>query len=115
MSSCCPVSPGRPAQLDAALLVNPHDPDDMADALDAALRMDPEERQERWQALWRAIEHASPLGWGRSFLAALLRTVLVADEPATRPRLRAERSAEGIGMVRRTPPLPASPTSRQIN
>jgi trehalose 6-phosphate synthase len=106
---------GAARQLDAALLVNPHDPDDMADALDAALRMNSEERQERWQALWRSIEHASPLGWGRSFLAALLRAVLVADEPAARPRLRAERGAEGISLVRRAPPVPASPTPRQIN
>jgi trehalose 6-phosphate synthase len=106
---------GAARQLDAALLVNPHDPDDMADALDTALRMNPEERQERWQSLWRSIEHASPLGWGRSFLAALLRTVLVADQPTSRPRLRAERGAESISLVRRTPPVPATPTPRQIN
>src|SRR6185437_14107485 len=106
---------GAARQLDAALLVNPHDSDDVADSLDAALRMNLDERQERWQALWRAIEHASPLGWGRSFLAALLRTVLVADQPEARPRLRAERSAEGIGMVRRAPPVPPPPTPRQIN
>jgi hypothetical protein len=64
---------GAARQLEAALLVNPHDPDAMADALDGALRMGLEERQARWRALWAAIEHRSPLVWGRSFMAALLR------------------------------------------
>jgi trehalose 6-phosphate synthase len=64
---------GAARQLEAALLVNPHDPDAMADALDSALRMGLEERQARWRALWAAIEHRSPLVWGRSFVAALMR------------------------------------------
>jgi trehalose 6-phosphate synthase len=64
---------GAAQQLDAALLVNPHDADAMADALATALTMSLAERQERWRALWGAIEHRSPLGWGRMFLAQLLR------------------------------------------
>jgi trehalose 6-phosphate synthase len=64
---------GAARQLEAALLVNPHDPDAMADALDQALRMGLAERQARWRALWEAIEHRSPVVWGRSFVAALLR------------------------------------------
>ncbi len=115
---------GAARQLDSALLVNPHDPDDMADALDSALRMNLAERQERWRSLWDAIAPASPLGWGRSFLAALLRSVLAADEPqAARGRLRLARNAEGITMSRHAPlelpragaAGPARPTSRQIN
>ncbi|HTW27319.1 MAG TPA: trehalose-6-phosphate synthase [Acetobacteraceae bacterium] len=64
---------GAARQLTAALLVNPHDPDEIAEALDRALHMPLAERQDRWQAMWQAIEGASPIGWGRSFVAALLR------------------------------------------
>jgi len=64
---------GAARQLEAALLVNPRDADAIADALDAALRMDLGERQARWRALWAAIENRSPVVWGRSFVASLLR------------------------------------------
>jgi trehalose 6-phosphate synthase len=88
---------GAARQLEAAVLVNPHDADAMADALDTALSMSLEERQARWRALWSAIEHRSPLVWGRSFVAALLRAaalrpveppVLVLPPPAARPPAR---------------------------
>jgi len=75
---------GAAQQLDAAVLVNPHDPDSLADALDTALSMRLEERQERWQALWLAIEDRSPLGWGRNFVASLLRASTQPARP-TRP------------------------------
>ncbi len=64
---------GAARQLSAALIVNPHDPDELADALDTALRMSLVERQERWQTCWRAIDGATPAQWGRTFLATLLR------------------------------------------
>ena len=64
---------GASRQLGAALIVNPHDPDELADALDSALRMSLAERQERWQACWRAIDGGAPVLWGRTFLATLLR------------------------------------------
>jgi trehalose 6-phosphate synthase len=64
---------GAARQLSAALLVNPHDADEMADALDTGLRMSLSERQERWQACWHAIDGATPAQWGRNFLATLLR------------------------------------------
>ena len=107
---------GAAAQLDAALLVNPHDPDDMADALDAALEC-------RWPSggtlagAWAAIEHASPVGWGRSFLAALLRTVLVADEPATRPRAarRAKRGGHRHGPPHAAPARLADVAADQLS
>ena len=96
---------GAARQLEAALLVNPHDPDAMADALDGALRMGLEERQARWRALWAVIEHRSPLVWGRSFVAALLRTAalhaakapLAVLPPASeRPRAPARLSLERV-------------------
>jgi trehalose 6-phosphate synthase len=64
---------GAARQLSAALLVNPHDADELADALDRGLRMSLSERQERWQACWRAIDGTTPAQWGRNFLATLLR------------------------------------------
>jgi trehalose 6-phosphate synthase len=87
---------GAARQLEAALLVNPHDPDALADTLDAALRMGLDERQARWRAMWSAIEHRSPLVWGRSFVAALLRaTQTPLPHPGvsvlTLDRARAER------------------------
>jgi trehalose 6-phosphate synthase len=88
---------GAARQLEAALLVNPNDIDDLADALDQALRMDLAERQQRWQQLWRAIADTSPLGWGRSFLAALLRTALVADPSAAAERRPARVGRTGPG------------------
>lgn len=67
---------GAAEQLGAALQVNPYDTDQMADMLDQALTMPLRERLERWQACWDAIEGHSALGWGRSFVAALLRASL---------------------------------------
>ena len=64
---------GAAEQLDSALLVNPYDADEMADALDQALTMSLAERQARWQQGWDAIKDTSALGWGRTFVAALLR------------------------------------------
>ena len=64
---------GAASQLVSALLVNPHDPDELAEAMDRALSMPLNERQERWQASWKMIEAATPIGWGRSFLSSLMR------------------------------------------
>ncbi|WP_135467941.1 alpha,alpha-trehalose-phosphate synthase (UDP-forming) [Crenalkalicoccus roseus] len=62
---------GAAAQLPSALLVNPHDVEGMAEALQAALDMPLEERRARWQASWAAIAEATPEAWGESFLRAL--------------------------------------------
>ena len=64
---------GAARQLGSALIVNPHDPDQVADALDTALNMSLAERQSRWQASWDVLHGTSALAWGRSFVAALLR------------------------------------------
>ena len=64
---------GAARQLKSALFVNPHDPDEMAEALDCALTMRLAERQHRWREAWQVIEGATPVAWGRNFLSALLR------------------------------------------
>ena len=65
---------GAARQLEAALLVNPYDTDAMADAIEQALRMTLPDRIARWKACWAAIEGATALGWGRGFLASLMRS-----------------------------------------
>ena len=76
---------GAAKQLNAALIVNPHDADELADALDTALRMGVPERQERWLQCWRAIESATPMAWGRTFMATLLRVGSVAPANTSAP------------------------------
>ncbi len=64
---------GAAEQLRSAILVNPYDQDEMADALDQALSMSLADRQVRWQEAWDTIKDTTALGWGRSFVSALLR------------------------------------------
>jgi trehalose 6-phosphate synthase len=64
---------GAAAELTGALLVNPHDPEDITEALHQALTMPLAERRERWRSDWQAI--ASPPGgnWAQAFLDRLTR------------------------------------------
>jgi trehalose 6-phosphate synthase len=86
---------GAARQLNGAVLVNPHDADEMADALHLALRMELPERQARWETMWRAIEGATSVGWGRAFLGALLRAaahpeLALTDAGGIRPATRSD-------------------------
>jgi trehalose 6-phosphate synthase len=62
---------GAAASLDSALIVNPYDPGDIAEALHAGLTMTREERQERWRSLMHRIEEDSAGAWCQRFLARL--------------------------------------------
>jgi trehalose 6-phosphate synthase len=62
---------GAAASLDSALIVNPYDPGDIAEALHVGLTMTKEERQERWRSLMLRIEEDSAAAWCRRFLARL--------------------------------------------
>lgn len=62
---------GAAASLDAALIVNPYDPGDIAEAMHKGLTMTKEERQERWTSLMQRIEEDSAAAWYRRFLARL--------------------------------------------
>jgi len=87
---------GAAQQLDAALRINPHDADAMADAMDRALAMPLAERRERWQSMWNVLTDRSPVAWGRAFVASLLRASSIAAVP---DRLeRPLRTATGGGM-----------------
>ncbi|MDB5372342.1 MAG: Alpha,alpha-trehalose-phosphate synthase [Belnapia sp.] len=62
---------GAAPQLPGALLVNPLDPDAIAEALDIALSMPKDERVARWEAMRPAVWEAGARAWGRDFVAAL--------------------------------------------
>ena len=108
---------GAAQQLTAAVMVNPHDPDEMTDALATALTMTLAERQDRWQAMWRAIEGCSALGWGRSFVASLLRAGLRAPSPLApqydRAPVMADMLVARAGQPIAVPPVAVSDLSRR--
>jgi trehalose 6-phosphate synthase len=62
---------GAASAMHGAILVNPHDPDEIAEALHQALTMSPEERRARWQTMWEAVQRHTAASWARSFLAQL--------------------------------------------
>jgi trehalose 6-phosphate synthase len=62
---------GAAAELKGAILVNPHDPDEIAEGLDAALRMPVEERRARAGVDRAMLATNSAADWARGYLAAL--------------------------------------------
>jgi trehalose 6-phosphate synthase len=78
---------GAAKQLDAALLVNPHDIDGMSRQIARALAMSVEERRERWQAMVRKLRASPVQRWFAEFLRALV------DTRRTQPRLPTARPA----------------------
>jgi trehalose 6-phosphate synthase len=62
---------GAAAECNAALLVNPYDPESVGNAIERALTMSPEERRQRHAALYQVISEHDIDAWGAEFLAAL--------------------------------------------
>ena len=62
---------GAARELDAALLVNPHDIDGMARQIAIALAMSIDERRERWQSMVIKLRRASVQNWFSDFLRTL--------------------------------------------
>ncbi|WP_211873473.1 alpha,alpha-trehalose-phosphate synthase (UDP-forming) [Plastoroseomonas arctica] len=62
---------GAAEQLVDALLINPHSPEDMADAIATALAMPLAERIARWRRLMDNIEAEDVIWWRRRFTEAL--------------------------------------------
>ncbi len=62
---------GAAHELPEALLVNPHDTDDTAEAIHQALAMPLDERQRRWQAMDARIRRHTIADWRESFLDTL--------------------------------------------
>jgi trehalose 6-phosphate synthase len=62
---------GAARYLTGALLVNPLDPGEIAEALDQAMAMPLEERLARWRPMMEEVRESSARNWCRAFLAAL--------------------------------------------
>ncbi|GMN12357.1 trehalose-6-phosphate synthase [Altererythrobacter sp. MTPC7] len=62
---------GAAAQLDRALLVNPHSPDDLAHAIGKALDMPLKERRERYEASIATVRDDNVQIWTENFVADL--------------------------------------------
>jgi len=64
---------GAAAELNAALLVNPYDPEAVATSMSHALSMPLEERRSRHKALFQVISDNDLRSWGELFIASLTR------------------------------------------
>ncbi|MDB5369578.1 MAG: trehalose-6-phosphate synthase [Roseomonas sp.] len=73
---------GAAETMDGALLVNPLDPEAMAEQLDRALKMPLEERRDRWSSMMRGLEEQTASRWAENFLAELEEQTLPAEPPA---------------------------------
>jgi trehalose 6-phosphate synthase len=62
---------GAAADLKEAIIVNPHDPDEVAAGIDQAIRMPLDERKERHRALNARVHERDAAAWRKAFLADL--------------------------------------------
>ncbi|MDK2757551.1 MAG: trehalose-6-phosphate synthase [Blastomonas fulva] len=72
---------GASVQLDAALIINPHSSEDMADAISRALVMPLEERKERHAAMLTSVVKEDVRWWSAKFIAALAEPEPQEDRP----------------------------------
>ncbi|MEQ5787884.1 trehalose-6-phosphate synthase [Erythrobacter sp. NFXS35] len=63
---------GAAAQLDSAVIVNPHSTEDMADGIARALAMPLSERRARHKAMLESVETQDVRWWSQRFMAALI-------------------------------------------
>ena len=76
---------GAAKELDAAVLVNPHDIDGMAQAIGRAFFMPLEERCARWSAMIGKLKANSVQKWFADFVASLAETHAATELPAIAP------------------------------
>jgi trehalose 6-phosphate synthase len=62
---------GAASAMKGAVLVNPFDPDEIADALDVALRLEKKERRKRWHTMDEAVKASTAAIWATGFLERL--------------------------------------------
>jgi trehalose 6-phosphate synthase len=94
---------GAARELDAAVLVNPHDIDGMAQAIGRAFFMPLEERRARWSAMMAKLKANSVQKWFADFVSALAGTptgnelpAIAAPQAIAALAYRPERSAVGL-------------------
>jgi trehalose 6-phosphate synthase len=95
---------GAAAELDAALLVNPYDPESVGMAIARALSMDLDERQRRHEVLFQAVSENDVKCWGEDFLARLKNGYALPETVSANKRPRHE--AAGLRAV-----APAKPAT----
>lgn len=83
---------GAAEQMDGALIVNPYDPDAMADAIHTALRLPLSDRQNRHARLMNNLHRYDCHWWADSFLALLM------DEPQPESVQLCSRHLSGAGI-----------------
>jgi trehalose 6-phosphate synthase len=79
---------GAARELDAALLVNPYDPDEIAGTLERALRIGLDERRSRYEAMMEKLRQVTAASWCRDFLTVLggAEASVVPAEPTQQPQ-----------------------------
>ena len=92
---------GAARELQAALIVNPYDIDDVADGLAKAIEMSLEERRERWKSLIKVLRRNDIHRWRRRFLQTL-------DDARSNGSARSER-LQTSGTLRRDALEPPQP------
>jgi trehalose 6-phosphate synthase len=75
---------GAAEQLEEALIVNPHDPANVAAAIHRALEMPLGERRARQRALWARVADQDIAWWRERFLGALTKASPATSQPAKR-------------------------------
>jgi trehalose 6-phosphate synthase len=73
---------GAADQMRTALIVNPFDEEEMAEAIRAALHMPRDERISRWQALMDGVRTHDVHAWWQSFMAELM---MIPDAQTSHP------------------------------
>lgn len=69
---------GAAAQMEEALLVNPHSAEEISDAIREALRMPRDERIRRWTALMEGVQREDVIWWRKRFTDALMKVPVAA-------------------------------------
>jgi len=84
---------GAAEQMDGAIIVNPYDPDAMADAIHSALLMPARERRHLHARLMKGLHLHSSHRWSQAFLSMLSdQPVMPGPVVATAPSLRLNSS-----------------------
>jgi trehalose 6-phosphate synthase len=76
---------GAAEGLPEALLVNPHDVDDVANAIDTAAAMPLSERRQRWETMMSNLKRHDIHGWTSDFIGRLRSAAPGIDQPGSPP------------------------------
>jgi len=98
---------GAAAELQDALLINPFDPDEIADALHVALTMSLSERQARWRRMYETIRRNTASAWAQTCLQAATGSRRLTISPASRYHWQTDQRLEAQNEETTWPVRPA--------